>query len=264
MTTLPTVALNDNPAVLDHTWLPHDTQFEELNDLAVAHRALIEELNELSRERARLRGKHEQEDQDREQAVIQAHRAGESEPPDKRTASAKREASLEASREQSRLKVKILEDLVARIVATIQEREREWMQSILEDEHRARQRVSDLRAELAKAEQVFEQTPKLRMWIERTALNRPGRHIQWRYLATPPTTDLLKIANEGRSPANSIPSPALTKEATTPLNDRDPKPEDYADETLDYSSEAYLSQLDEALRNHAKKRLAGESAPGAL
>jgi hypothetical protein len=119
-----------------------------------------------------------------------------------------------------------------------------------------------LRAELARAEADAMQTPKLRMWIERTAKNRPGYHVHWSALANPPTTDLLKIANEGVNRATSIPSSALRQEEATETEAQ--TPDDYADETLDYSSEAYLSQLDEALRDHAIKRLAGENAPGGM
>jgi hypothetical protein len=268
MTTLPTVSLDHNPAVLDATWLPNDSPFDELTDLAVAHVALLEELNEQARQRAALRGKFSHEDELREAQVVQAHRRGMDEPPDRRTPQHKRDEQMQRLVDQTRMKMHVLEDLVARIVSVIQNHENEWVQSMLEEEHGTRQRVLDLRAELAEAERLAAETPKLRMWIERTAKNQPGRHLQWRYLANPPTTDLLKIANEGRSRANSIPSQHMSQDLArtggTVVDDHDPKPEDYADETVDYSSHTYLSQLDEALRDHATKRLAGESAPGAL
>lgn len=264
MTTLPTVDLNNNPALLRDDWLPTDTQFDELNDLAATHRALLEELNELARQRAALKGQFEREDEAQQAALLDAHREGVDQPKlPKRTPPSKREEVLEASREQSRLKIGVLEDLVARIVARVQEREGEWCEVLGGEEREAAQRVEDLRRELEEAIATSQATPKLRMWVERTARNRPGMHLQWSALANPPTTDLLKIANEGRTRGNSIPSMALTKQEVQDAGG-EVTPDDYADETLDYSSEAYLSQLDEALREHAMKRLAGGSAPGGM
>ena len=43
MTTLPTVSLDHNPAVLRKDWLPPDTQFDDLNEAAAAHQALLAE-----------------------------------------------------------------------------------------------------------------------------------------------------------------------------------------------------------------------------
>ena len=153
--------------------------------------------------------------------------------------------------------MRILEDLVARIVATVQEHAGEWCDAVLADEHEARQRVAQSREELARVEQDAARTPKLRHWIERTARIRPGYHVHWGALANPPSTDLLKIANQGRSRANSIPSAELAKQEVQETNEVP----DYEDETLDYSSVSYLNQMDEALRQHAESAI-GESATG--
>ena len=122
-----------------------------------------------------------------------------------------------------------------------------------------------MKSQLAEAEEVASRTPDLRVWLERTAKNRPGFHLQWSWFENKPTTDLLEIANEGRNRFNSAPSYARIAEeqggdATKEARD----PGDFEDETLDYTSDTYINQLDEQLQAHARKRRVGSATPGGM
>jgi len=275
MTTLPAVALEENPilannpAVLRPDWLPADGPFDDLTDAHAAHVVLLQEIEDLQRQRGQLVGKFEQEDEDYQRAQATAYLNGDDPKRlPKRTPQDKRDEQITAVWEQLLSKARVFGELVTRIIRTVKEHEREWCSAIAGDEHAARRRVEQLRQELAAAEAFATTTPKLRLWIERTAKDRPGYHLHWGALANPPTTDLLKIANEGRSAANSIPSQALAAEQT---HDPDQEVErvnqvpDYDDEVaVDYSSPEYLATLDRSLREHVKKRRVGSAAPGGM
>jgi hypothetical protein len=277
MTTLPAIALEENPvlasnpAVLRPDWLPSDSPFDDLTDAHAAHVALLQEIEDLQRQRGALIGKFEQEDEDYQRAQATAYLDGDdAKRLPRRTPQPKRDEQIRGVWEQLLSKSRVFGELVTRIIATVKEHEREWCSAIAGEEDAARRRVHTLRQELAAAEAFAATTPRLRLWIERTSKDRPGLHHYWGwYVNEVPTTDLLTVANQSLSRATTIPSPALiaAETATDPEKEveRTSQVPGYDDEVaVDYGSPEYIATLDRNLREHAQKRRAGSAVPGGL
>lgn len=265
-----TVDLEQNPAVVRRDWLPSSTPFDALNELHDEHIATLDDLKQVGAKYRALVAQYEAEDDRALEAQRAAYRNGDdSSKVPKRTPQATRDERLREVNERGQVVQQHLRDLIAEAVASIIEHEGEWCDVLRQDEYEARRRVEQLRRELAQAEAAAAQAPDLRTWIERTARNRPGYHLHWGWFEhKKPTTDLLKIANEGRTRFNSMPSQALKRQLESSgggvaVDDNKGVP-DYSDETVDYSSDEYINTLDEGLREHARKRRAGTSQPGGM
>ena len=286
MTPLPhtTVPMEPNRMVVMRTdWLPTESPFEELTELAEEHRATLEDLRKVNTEIRHLTTKYDKEDEQAVEAMRQAYLDGADDPkPPKRTPQMERDAKLLALKDKSHIVQESLQVLIEEIVQTIQEHEEEWCDVLRAGELEAQQKVLALREQLVIAEAEALRQPDMRDWVMRTAKNRAGWHIMWSWYmdkekTTP--TDLLTIANSGRNRQNSQPSAALSAE-TTATTDVRPDPDDvragggvdrtttaipsYDDETLDYGSPDYLERLDAELRAHVAKQRTGTAAPGGM
>jgi hypothetical protein len=262
-----TVELEQNPAVVRRDWLPSNTPFDALNELHDEHVATLDDIRQITGEYHALLAVYQGEDDRALEAQREAYSAGTTPKLPKRTPQATRDERLRELNERGSVVQQHLRDLVTEAVATIIAHEQEWGDVLRQEERVARQRVNELRQELAEAERIAARTPDLRTWIERTARNQPGGHLHWGWLEHQrPTTDLLPIANQGVNRGNSIPSQALRHQQESGggvATDEKGVP-DYSDETMDYSSDSYLNQLDESLREHARNRRAGTTTPGGL
>jgi len=250
------VVLANSPAVYKPEWLPPDTGFEELEELRQDHVALLTELRDLGRVRLELEWAYEQEDNDALARQRQAARDGKPEPKlPKRTAPEAREAALAELNERTRSRRAIFGDLVNDIVATIQDHRDEWCAQLGEGEAAAQAHVEDLRRQLAEAEAVAAAAPRLRMWVERTALNRSGWHVDWKSLSQPVAT-MLEIANRG---GNFAAPPVPLPTAGGGVDPDTHAVPDYSDETIDYSSAEYQQALERTIGDWNRRQTPSET-----
>jgi phosphopantetheine adenylyltransferase len=235
-----------NPAVRRKDWLPCDTPFDDLNALHDQHVALLEAQSDIGLERWVLEASYEAEDKGQAKS---------------RTPQSKRADALDAIVDRAKQATLALYQFVEDAVATIQDHESEWCLELLANEQEAADRVEEARQALARAEADVEAAPKLRTWVERTAVDRQGWHLHWGWFGTTPTTDVLTIANEGMVP-NAPPSEALRREREA----QDPNAElpDYSDETHDYDSPDYQQELDRTIGGLVRGRRPGSATPGGI
>ena len=262
-----TVDLEQNPAVVRRDWVPDSTPWSVLNQLHDEHVQTLNDLSQISAEYHTLRAKYEMEDDQALEAQQRAYSNGDDATKlPKRTPQGTRTTRLNELMERGKVVQAHLRELVNRIVSTVIQHELDWTDELRQGEYRANEQVKELKAQLAEAQEVAEHTPDLRTWLERTAKNRTGDHLHFGWFSSKPTTDLLTISNEGRSKFNSIPSNALLAEEQGGGIDKEhpSKTTEYDDETLDYSSDEYIDQLDEQLRDHARKRRVGSATPGGM
>jgi hypothetical protein len=235
--------------------------------LTELHEDHVDTLNDLRRVSADIhaaRAAYQQEDDRALEQARQAYSEGKDAPTPKRTPQIKREEHLRTLEDRAQIVMESLRVLVAEIVQQVQLHEDEWSDQLRTTEAEAAQKVQELRRQLQAAEQEAEQAPDLRNWIQRTAKNLPGNHLHWGWFTSEkPTTDVLKITNEGRSLFNSRPSEALKEEMLQKqgggLVDNGDEPTDPEDQTVDYTSESYINQLDDQLRDYVRNRQASET-----
>ena len=263
--TIPRI-LEDSPAVVKEDWLPADTEFDALTELASEHRDTLADLRDISAQIHSLRARYQQEDDAALEAQRRAYATGEDPQIPKRTSNAAREKALQELTERGTIAQEHLREVASEVIATVQANIDHWSDVLRGHEAEAQAKVHDLRAQLAAVEAEAAQAPDLRVWLERTARGKPGQLVHWGWWQhEKPTTDLLTIANESRSKYNSQASAALRSE----LNGGGMDPDvngvpDYSDEVGDYASPEYQATLERNLQRHVRDRRAGDAAPGAM
>lgn len=258
--------LEDSPVVVKEDWLPADTEFDALNELATEHRETLADLRDISAQIHALRAKYQQEDDAALEAQRRAYATGEDAQIPKRTANSAREKAMQELSERGLVAQEHLAEVASEVIATCQANLDAWSDTLRSHEREAQGRVAELRQQLQTVEAEAAQAPDLRVWLERTARGKPGQLVHWGWWQhEKPTQDLLQIANESRSKYNSIASAALRTELNGGGVDTDTTGvPTYEDEVADYSSPEYQATLERNLQRHVAQRRPGDNTPGGL
>lgn len=259
--------LEDSPVVVRKDWLPTDTDFDELNTLAHEHRETLEDLKDIGSAIIAQQRKYEQEDDRALEAARTAYANGEDPKPPKRTPQSQRENKLAELRDQGTVAQDYLRAVCSTIIQTVSDHLDEWSDVLKTHEQEARDRVTELRAQMEAAQQEADRAPSLRVFLERTAKGRanPGQMVHWGWwLNEQPTQDLLQIANTGvrqyTSAASTAPEPLDGGGVDTDTN----ATPDYRDEVHDYTSPEYQAELERNLLKNVAQRRASEAGEGTL
>ena len=264
--------LPNSPAASKPGFLPHNSPFPELTELAEEYEATLQDIKNTTAEYCALKATYEREDD----SVIEHYRTSfqngddEAKPP-KRTPQNTREVNLQAILDRGQVVKEHLEALLEDMVSTCQEHYSDWTATLQAGEDEAKGKVRDLREQLAEAEAEAERAPSLRVWLERVATKPPSFWQTWYWFehteeTTP--TDILTVSNLGRNPYNSQASAALKKEMQERegggLVDDGGDPTDPEDQSVDYSSQEYEESLSAEIRHHLQSRRSGEATPGGM
>ena len=181
--------LRENPALRQPDWLPEGI-WPELDELHDRHVKLLADLSVHLQRVGALRRKYDDEDEAREKAL------SEGDEPPKVTTEAKRDVALSEAKASSAAAKRALAIFLAEAVALVQEKEADWLDECAGRDQAAEAKRIEAQRLLDEAKRDAWIAKRARMWVERTAKDRPMLHIAGPSLSeplTPPQEPVLDL-----------------------------------------------------------------------
>jgi hypothetical protein len=177
------ILVRENPAIRKPNWLPEGL-WPELDELRERHVQLLADSSSTGSRKDQLTKKYEREDE----AQMQALQAGEDPPPS--TPMDQRQSELHDAKLAADAAHIAFCEAVSEMVAKVREKRRDWNNTFTRLETEAREKREEMARLQKEAEQKEWDANRLRLWLSRTAEDKPGRHVAFEQVSGPvPVTD---------------------------------------------------------------------------